>query len=68
VLKIDAAPERTLIHFSAEPPFDPMKLIQLVQADRRYRFAGPDRLRIDRPTEKVEERVQVVENLLARLR
>ena len=46
--KIDAGAERTTIQFVKHPPFDAGALILLVQKDGRIRFAGPDRLRIDR--------------------
>ncbi len=48
VFKIDAGPERSTLHFVKEPPFDAGKLIQLVQKDGRIRFAGSDRIRIER--------------------
>ena len=39
---------RTTIQFVSEPPFDPGKLILLVQRDGRIRFAGSDRVRLER--------------------
>ncbi len=46
--KIDAGPERTTIQFVKQPPFDAGALILLVQRDGRIRFAGQDRIRIER--------------------
>jgi transcription-repair coupling factor (superfamily II helicase) len=67
VVKVDAGPERTQIQFGAEPSFDPGKLIALVQQDGRYRFAGPDRIRIERAAPTLDERVALVESFLGRL-
>ena len=39
----------------------------LVQQDGRYRFAGPDRVRIERAAPTLEERVALVEGFLGRL-
>src|SRR5450631_369767 len=68
VVKVDAGPERTQVQFGPEPSFDPGKLIALVQQDGRYRFAGPDRIRIERAAPTIEERVALVEAFLGRLR
>jgi transcription-repair coupling factor (superfamily II helicase) len=67
VVKIDAAPERTTLQFAPRPPFDPGKLILLVQRDGRIRFAGPDRVRIERGAPALAERVALVRDFLARL-
>ncbi len=68
VIKVDAGPDRTVIQFVEHPPFDPMRLIDMVQKDGRYRFAGPDRLRIDRAAPSLADRAQLVEGLYATLR
>ncbi|MEP7328569.1 MAG: TRCF domain-containing protein, partial [Betaproteobacteria bacterium] len=67
VIKIDAGPERTSIHFVKHPPFDAGALILMVQKDGRIRFAGPDRLRIERAAPLLAERVALVKDFLARL-
>jgi transcription-repair coupling factor (superfamily II helicase) len=67
VLKIDAGPDRAQIQFGPKPPFDPAKLIALMQKDGGYRLAGPDRVRIERAAPSLEERVTVVREFLARL-
>jgi transcription-repair coupling factor (superfamily II helicase) len=67
VRKVDAGAERTTIQFVPEPPFDAGKLILLVQRDGRMRFAGPDRLRIDRAAPTLEDRVALVRGFLERL-
>ena len=67
VTKIDSGPERTTIHFVKHPPFDAGALILLVQKDGRIRFAGPDRLRIERAAPSLAERVTLVKDFLGRL-
>jgi transcription-repair coupling factor (superfamily II helicase) len=67
VVKIDAGAERTTIQFTKHPPFDAGKLILLVQRDRTMRFAGPDRVRIDRAAAQLADRVALVREFLGRL-
>jgi transcription-repair coupling factor (superfamily II helicase) len=68
VRKVDAAPARTTIQFVKHPPFDPGALILLVQKDGRIRFAGPDRVRIERAAPTLAERIALVKDFLGRLR
>ena len=56
------------IQFVKEPPFDAGKLILLVQRDGRIRFAGPDRVRIERAAPTLAERVALVREFLGQLR
>ncbi|HQU49182.1 MAG TPA: helicase-related protein, partial [Casimicrobiaceae bacterium] len=67
VRKVDAGPERTTIQFVPNPPFDPAKLIARMQRDGRSRFAGPDRVRIDRAAPLLDERVALVREFLGTL-
>ncbi|HUH94872.1 MAG TPA: transcription-repair coupling factor [Casimicrobiaceae bacterium] len=67
VAKIDAGADRSQIQFRPKPPFDPGKLIALVRNDRRYRLAGPDKVRIERSAPTLEERVAAVREFLATL-
>ncbi|HEX8740655.1 MAG TPA: transcription-repair coupling factor [Casimicrobiaceae bacterium] len=67
VTKIDSGPERTTLQFVKTPPFDATRLIALLQKDRRMRFAGPDRVRIDHATLALDERVTLVRDFLGRL-
>ena len=65
--KIDAGPERTTVQFVRQPPFDAGKLIALLQKDGRIRFAGQDRVRIERAAPTLAERVALVRDFLGRL-
>ncbi|MBE7522609.1 MAG: transcription-repair coupling factor [Burkholderiales bacterium] len=67
VRKVDAGPERTTIQFVPDPPFDPGKLVARMQRDGRSRFAGPDRVRIDRAAPLLEERIALVREFLGTL-
>jgi transcription-repair coupling factor (superfamily II helicase) len=67
VTKIDAGPEASQVQFGPDPPFDPGKLIALVRNDRRYRFAGPDKVRVERAAPTLEDRVVLVREFLATL-
>jgi transcription-repair coupling factor (superfamily II helicase) len=68
VVKIDAGPERSTLTFAKHPPFDPGALILTVQRDGRIRFAGPDRVRIERAAPTLAERVALVRDFLGRLK
>jgi transcription-repair coupling factor (superfamily II helicase) len=67
VTKIDASPERSTLQFVKEPPFDAGKLILLMQKDGRIRFAGPDRVRIERAAPTLADRVALIRDFLDQL-
>ena len=58
---------RDPVQFVPDPPFDPGRLILHMQRDGRTRFAGPDRVRIDRAAPALAERVALVRGFLAQL-
>jgi transcription-repair coupling factor (superfamily II helicase) len=65
---VDAGPERSTISFVKSPPFDPASLIALVQKDGRIRFAGPDRVRIERAAPTLAERVALIRDFIDKLK
>jgi transcription-repair coupling factor (superfamily II helicase) len=67
VIKIDAGPERASIQFAKNAPVDAGALILLVQKDGRIRFAGPERLRIERAAPTLAERVSMLRDFLGKL-
>jgi transcription-repair coupling factor (superfamily II helicase) len=67
VARIDSGPERTSLQFVKEPTFDTGKLILLVQRDGRIRFAGPDRVRIERAAPVLADRLTLVRDFLGKL-
>ena len=67
VTKVDSGPERSTLQFAKEPGFDPGRLILLVQRDGRVRFAGPDKVRIERAAPTLGERVTLVKEFLGKV-
>ena len=67
VIKVDSSAERTTLQVAKNPPFDAGALILMVQRDGKVRFAGPERIRIDRAAPKLEDRVALVGDFFARL-
>jgi transcription-repair coupling factor (superfamily II helicase) len=67
VKKIDSAPERSVITFKPKPSFEPIKLIQLIQKDGRYRLAGQDKIRIERPAATITERAKLLKEFFRSL-
>lgn len=67
VKKIDSAPERSIIAFKPKPSFEPIKLIQLIQKDGRYRLAGQDKIRIERPAATITERAKLLKEFFRSL-
>ena len=67
VLKLDVGPQALQVQFVARPPLDPAALLKLVQKRRGWRLAGPDRLRIERATSTLEERVSAAREVLKAL-
>ncbi|MEO8136918.1 MAG: TRCF domain-containing protein, partial [Betaproteobacteria bacterium] len=67
VTKIDAAAERVIVSFVSKPPFEPIKMIQLIQRDGRFRLSGQDKVRIEWPTRTLDDRIALVKDFLKRL-
>ncbi|HSW19621.1 MAG TPA: transcription-repair coupling factor [Ramlibacter sp.] len=67
VVKVDAAPGVIHITFKANPPVDPMRIIELVQKNRHIKLAGNEKLRIERELKEPKDRVQMVRDVLRSL-
>ncbi|MBW8471340.1 MAG: transcription-repair coupling factor [Thiobacillus sp.] len=67
VVKVDAAPGVTHITFKANPPIEPMRIIELIQKNRHIKLAGNEKLRIERALPEVKDRVQMVRDVLRSL-
>ncbi len=63
--KIDASDSAIQLHFNQNTEIDPMKLIALLQRDRRCRMNGPDKLRIIVQYKDVQDRADFIKLLLA---
>jgi transcription-repair coupling factor (superfamily II helicase) len=68
VIKVDSGHERTTLQFVKAPPFDAGDLILLVQRDGHMRFAGPDRLRIERAAPALADRVALLRHFFAQIK
>ncbi len=64
IFKIDASDSAIQLHFSQNTEIDPMKLIDLLQRDRRCRMNGPDKLRVTVQLGNVTHRAEFVKVLL----
>ena len=62
--KIDASDSAIQLNFSQNTEIDPMKLINLLQRDRRARMNGPDKLRVTAQFGHLAHRVEFVKTLL----
>ena len=67
VAKLDAGPRAIQLQFVPSPPIDPAAVIRLIQTDRQFKLAGPDRLTWQYPTETLKDRSRAVGQLFARL-
>jgi transcription-repair coupling factor (superfamily II helicase) len=67
VVKVDAAPGVIHITFKSTPPIDPMRIIELVQKNRHIKFAGNEKLRIERQLAEPRDRAQLVRDVLRSL-
>ena len=67
VVKVDAAPGVIHITFKANPPIEPMRIIELVRKNRHIRLAGNEKLRIERELKEPKDRAQLVRDVLRSL-
>lgn len=67
ITRIDASSDSIQIQFIANPPIDPIKIIQLIQSGREYSLAGQDRLKIQAQIVDVNKRVMRVRELMQKL-
>ncbi|MEZ0309627.1 MAG: transcription-repair coupling factor [Ramlibacter sp.] len=67
VVKVDAAPGVINITFKANPPIDPMRIIDLVQKNKHIKLAGNEKLRIERELKDPKDRALMVRDVLRSL-
>ncbi len=68
VARLDATSESIQLQFVSDPPLDAGKVIRLVQANRGWHLSGPNKLRIERVTADLAERVRAVRQAIEMLR
>jgi transcription-repair coupling factor (superfamily II helicase) len=64
IAKIDASKSRIQLQFAPDPPIEPARIIELVQRNRDFKLAGPDRLVLARATPDLGERAGAVRELI----
>lgn len=64
VIKIDASDAAIQLQFNPKADIDPMKLINLLQRDRRCKMNGPDKLRVTIGLTEINLRADFVKTLL----
>ncbi len=67
VAKVDAAPKLAMMTFKPNPPIDPMAIMHLIQRNKHIRLAGNEKLRIEKDAPDVQDRVQVIRDVLRAL-
>ncbi len=67
IAKLDAGPNAIQLQFVKNPPIDPAQIIKLIQTDRSFKLAGPDKLSWQKSTATLKERVAAVKNLYRNL-
>ncbi len=64
VAKIDASLDAIQLQFIPNPPIDAARVIQLIQRNRHYKLAGPDKLKVIEAFPDLEKRIGRVKTLL----
>ncbi len=65
--RLDTTSEAIVLQFAPNPPLDPGAVIALVQKNRGWRLAGPSKLRIERVTSDLDERVNATRQVIEAL-
>ena len=67
ITRIDASSESITIQFATDAAVDPARLIELVQARKDTRFAGPERLRVNVQSDSLQSRSATIRELLKQM-
>ncbi len=67
IAKLDAGEHSIQLQFVPQPPVDPARIIALIQQDRSFRLAGPDKLAWKRESPDLRGRVAAVKELFKKL-
>jgi transcription-repair coupling factor (superfamily II helicase) len=68
IAKLDAGPSSIQLQLIPNPPVDPADIILLIQSDRAFKLAGPDKLVWTKPTANLKDRVTAVKDLFRKLK
>ncbi len=64
IIKIDASDAAIQLQFNPKADIDPMKLINLLQRDKRCRMNGPDKLRVTVQLGNLNHRTELIKTVL----
>ncbi|HEX8989697.1 MAG TPA: transcription-repair coupling factor, partial [Rhodocyclaceae bacterium] len=67
ISKLDAGAVSIQVQFVPNPPIDPTSIIKLIQSDRNFKLAGPDKLAWKRESPTLSHRVSAARDLFRRL-
>jgi transcription-repair coupling factor (superfamily II helicase) len=67
IAKLDASSNMIQLQFVKNPPINPATIIKLIQSDRAFKLAGPEKLTWQKATATLKERVAAVKELFKRL-
>ena len=67
IRKIDASPQAVVITFGKKAPVDPVRVMQVIQKDVRYKLMGNDRVRANLDSETLTERLSVLTQVIGQL-
>ncbi len=67
VAKLDAGPAAIQLQLRPDTPVEPAHIVLLIQSDRSFRLAGPDKLAWKKETASLKERVAAVKQLFGKL-
>ncbi|MDP2430635.1 MAG: transcription-repair coupling factor [Pseudomonadota bacterium] len=64
IARLAVSSEGASIQFEPNPPFDPMKLIKLIQTKREYKLAGQDKVKIEKDCATLGKRLELIRGFL----
>ncbi len=67
IAKLEAGDKSVALQFIPNPPIDPLRIIQLIQNKREYKLAGQDRLRVERGSDSLDERLRQIRQVLSEI-
>ena len=67
IIRLDAGIEQITLQFIPNPPIEPIRIIELIQKDKRYKLAGQDKLSLKKHCPSLAERVLAVKDFLRQL-
>ncbi|MFN3883484.1 MAG: transcription-repair coupling factor [Rhodocyclaceae bacterium] len=68
VARLEAGPQSIQLQFVNDPPIEPSDIIRLIQSDRAFKLAGPDKLAWQKATATLQERVAALKEVFRRLK